>query len=172
MSARTSFAVGDRVRITGRHYTYSDCVGVVVADKINRYLVHSEDGFSFGLYPFDALASADDLPIRAASHSKTFNVVMKQDEDGELRITVDGVPWAPIRHSAVMGVSGLIGFAGTESALAVAAAQLVREVDLMLAGGEQMMRHAEKCSECGLGGEGPVKDALQSLRPLLMGSAR
>jgi hypothetical protein len=44
---------------------------------------------------------------------------------------------------------------------------LISEIDLMLAGGEEMIRAAEQCTECGHGGEGPVKDVLNALRPLV-----
>jgi hypothetical protein len=44
---------------------------------------------------------------------------------------------------------------------------LIGEIDLMLAGGEEMIRSAEQCTECGHGGEGPVKDVLKALRPMV-----
>jgi hypothetical protein len=44
---------------------------------------------------------------------------------------------------------------------------LVKEADLMLAGGEEIIRQAEQCGECGLGGEGPLKDVLARARTML-----
>lgn len=44
---------------------------------------------------------------------------------------------------------------------------LVKEIDLMLAGGEEAIRLSEQCTECGHGGEGPTKDVLKQIRSVL-----
>lgn len=46
-------------------------------------------------------------------------------------------------------------------------AAVLAEADLMLQGGEEMMRLAEQCTECGCGGVGPLRDALLAARVTL-----
>lgn len=51
--------------------------------------------------------------------------------------------------------------------LRAALGEVVWAADEMLAGGEIAIAHAEQCTECGLGGEGPLKDALRKVGTLV-----
>lgn len=50
--------------------------------------------------------------------------------------------------------------------LRAALGEIMHEADELLAGSESAIRHAEQCTECGLGGVGPLRDALRKARGL------
>lgn len=53
------------------------------------------------------------------------------------------------------------------TALRSALGAIVGAADEMLGGGEPTIRHAEQCSECGCGGAGALREALDRARPMV-----
>lgn len=68
------------------------------------------------------------------------------------------------RRITAVGRSDLIA---ENVALRAALVAIIVEADTMLAGGERALPSGEACQECGLGGVGTLRDALNQARPLV-----